>query len=175
MDLFDIGQDPGYYGQVKQVKILGGFAVVDDDETDWKMMGIDVKDPIAALVNSVEDVGKYRPGTTQAFYDWFAGFDAKTPIIGEKYQNQAFCLRQIVESHEFWKDLTAGNADPNEIKFAQTSNDELESYTSYEEATKNFDLPKKHKPEKPAEVPGRFQEWLIYSTKGGLLNPDIQD
>jgi len=80
MDLFDIGQDPGYYGQVKQVKILEGLAVVDDDETDWKMMGIDVKDPLAALVNSVKDVEKYRPGTTQAFYDWFAGFEAeKTP------------------------------------------------------------------------------------------------
>jgi inorganic pyrophosphatase len=29
MDLFDIGQDVGYTGQVKQVKILGALAVND--------------------------------------------------------------------------------------------------------------------------------------------------
>lgn len=176
MDLFDIGQDPGYYGQVKQVKVLGGLAVVDDDETDWKIMGIDLKDPISAFVNSVEDVEKYRPGTTQAFYDWFAGFETeKTPIIGERYQNQTFCLQQIAESHNFWRDLVAGTVDPNEIKFAQTSNQQLDSYTSCQEATKKFDLPKKHKPGKPAEVPEKFQGWFFYSAEGKLLNPDTQN
>ncbi|KAF2995507.1 hypothetical protein E8E13_000944 [Curvularia kusanoi] len=176
MDLFDIGQDPGFYGQVKQVKILGGLAVVDDEETDWKMMGIDIKDPLATLVNSVEDVEKYRPGTTQAFYDWFAGFDAeKTPIVGETYQNQTFCLRQVVESHGFWRELVDGTADPNEISFSQTAGDSLKSYISCKKATSKFDLPKKNRPGKPAEVPEKFQRWFYYSSEGELLNPDMQD
>lgn len=34
MDLVSIGQDSGYYGQVKQVKILVALAIVDDHETD---------------------------------------------------------------------------------------------------------------------------------------------
>jgi inorganic pyrophosphatase len=52
MDLFDIGQDGGYTGQVKQVKILGALAPNDGGETDWKVLGIDVNDPIAEFVNS---------------------------------------------------------------------------------------------------------------------------
>lgn len=53
MDLFDIGQDPGYTGQVKQVKILGALALNDGGETDWKVLAIDVEDPIAPLVGSM--------------------------------------------------------------------------------------------------------------------------
>lgn len=59
----------GYIGQVKQVKILGGLAVNDvseetdhwdalrgqlikkGDETDWKILAIDIKDPLAPYVN----------------------------------------------------------------------------------------------------------------------------
>lgn len=41
----------GYIGQIKQCKLLGGLAVNDGDETDWKMMVIDVADPLAPLVN----------------------------------------------------------------------------------------------------------------------------
>ncbi|KAH6625742.1 inorganic pyrophosphatase [Boeremia exigua] len=176
MDLFDIGQDPGYYGQVKQIKILGGLAVVDDNETDWKMMGIDVQDPLAELINSVEDVERYRPGTMQAFHNWFAGFESeKTPIIGEGYQNQTFCVRQVAESHGFWKELVAGKANPNEIKFAQTSDSELDSYISCEDVTKKFDLPEMNRPGKPAEIPGKFQRWFFYNTEGRLLNPEAQD
>lgn len=176
MDLFDIGQDPGYVGQVKQVKVLGGLSVVDDDETDWKMMGIDINDPLAPLVNSVADVEKYRPGTTQAFYDWFAGFETeKTPITGDKYQDQALCLDQIKESHDFWKDLVNGKAKPGKIKFDQVSNGELKSYTSCKDATKKFDLPKKSKLEKEGKKPAKFNGWFYYSKEGQLLNPDMQD
>lgn len=71
MDAFDIGQDVGYVGQVKQVKVLGGLALNDGGETDWKMLVIDVEDPIAPLVESWEDVEKYRPGVASAYLEWF--------------------------------------------------------------------------------------------------------
>ena len=56
MDLFDIGRDDGYTGQVTRVKMLGGLAVNDVDETDWKMLGIDINKPLAALVNTYDDI-----------------------------------------------------------------------------------------------------------------------
>lgn len=55
VDLFDIGQDQGFTGQVKQVKILGALALNDGGETDWKVLGIDVRDPIAGLVDGKGD------------------------------------------------------------------------------------------------------------------------
>lgn len=176
MGLFDIGQDIGSVGQVKQVKILGGLAVVDDNETDWKMLGIDMKDPLEPLVNSVADVERYRPGTTEAFYDWFAGLEAeKAPIVGDEYQDLAFCIEKVEESHTFWTDLVNGKADPGEIETAQTSNAVLKSYTNCKRATKTFDLPKKSKASRPAEKPVKFDGWFYYSNEGKLLHPEEQE
>jgi inorganic pyrophosphatase len=71
VDAFDIGQDIGYVGQVKQVKVIGGLALVDGDETDWKMLVLDVNDSLAPMVNSIEDLNTYRPGVAEAYYQWF--------------------------------------------------------------------------------------------------------
>jgi inorganic pyrophosphatase len=46
---------------VKQVKILGALALNDGGETDWKVLGIDVRDPIAALVDGTEESFFYIP------------------------------------------------------------------------------------------------------------------
>lgn len=38
-------------GEVKQVKVLGVMALIDEGETDWKVLAIDVKDPLASKMN----------------------------------------------------------------------------------------------------------------------------
>ena len=38
-------------GEVKQVKILGVMALIDEGETDWKVLAIDVNDPLASKMN----------------------------------------------------------------------------------------------------------------------------
>ena len=38
-------------GEVKQVKIIGVMALIDEGETDWKVLAIDVKDPLASKMN----------------------------------------------------------------------------------------------------------------------------
>lgn len=38
-------------GEVKQVKILGTVALIDEGETDWKILCIDVNDPWAEKIN----------------------------------------------------------------------------------------------------------------------------
>ena len=38
-------------GDVKQVKILGTVALIDEGETDWKVFCIDVNDPLAKDMN----------------------------------------------------------------------------------------------------------------------------
>lgn len=39
-----------------QVKPLGVYAMIDDGELDWKVIAIEVNDPKAAAVNTLEDV-----------------------------------------------------------------------------------------------------------------------
>ena len=39
-------------GDVLEVKVLGTLAMIDDGETDWKLIVIDVSDPLAGEVNN---------------------------------------------------------------------------------------------------------------------------
>lgn len=43
MDVCEIGELVGYTGQIKQVKVLGVMALLDEEETDWKIIVIDVR------------------------------------------------------------------------------------------------------------------------------------
>ncbi|KAK3201730.1 hypothetical protein GRF29_164g449231 [Pseudopithomyces chartarum] len=175
MDLFDIGRDDGYTGQIKKVKLLGGLAVNDGDETDWKMLGIDIKDPLAALVNTYEDVEKYRPGTIQAFRDWFTYYkvargDEIIPIIGETYQSVSFIVDTVEESHRYWQDLVSGKEDPGKIAIAQTSQVILSSWVPCKSARKELVIPKKaSKPQEPAAKPERYHWWYYLNAERELV------
>ena len=58
-------------GDVLEVKVLGLLAMIDDGETDWKVMVIDVNDPQAKDLNNLEDVERLMPGFLAATRDWF--------------------------------------------------------------------------------------------------------
>jgi inorganic pyrophosphatase len=40
-------------GAIVQVKVLGCFALIDEGETDWKVLAIDVTDPMADKLNGI--------------------------------------------------------------------------------------------------------------------------
>jgi inorganic pyrophosphatase len=176
MDLFDIGQNPGFVGQIKQVKLLGGLALNDGNETDWKMLGIDVTDPIADLVDSYQDVEKYRPGLTQALRDWFTYYkvargDGVLEIIGESYQDAEFCVATVAESHGFWMELVAGTVDTNEINYNQTSTEGLDSYVEAGETESEFEIPTQEI--LPAEpVPAVYREWVYLDEEHALIEQE---
>lgn len=49
--MIEIGEQVAYPGQIKQVKVLGVMALLDEGETDWKVLAIDVNDPLAPKLN----------------------------------------------------------------------------------------------------------------------------
>jgi hypothetical protein len=51
IDVCEIGERVGTVGQIKQVKILGVMALLDEGETDYKLIAIDVNDPLASKLN----------------------------------------------------------------------------------------------------------------------------
>ena len=71
LDVCEIGEQVGYTGQVKQVKVLGIMALLDEGETDWKVIVVDVNDPLASKLNDIEDVESNLPGLTRATNEWF--------------------------------------------------------------------------------------------------------
>lgn len=71
LDVCEIGEAVGYTGQIKQVKVLGIMALLDEGETDWKILAIDVNDPLAPKLNDIEDVERHLPGLIRATNEWF--------------------------------------------------------------------------------------------------------
>lgn len=114
LDVCEIGSSIGHVGQVKQVKVLGCMALIDEGETDWKILAIDVKDPLAPSLNSVEDIEKHYPGLINATHTWFR--DYKVPdgkprnefAFNGKAKNVDFALDIIEECNHAWKGLVSG-------------------------------------------------------------------
>merc|ERR1711978_134317 len=53
------------------VKVLGILAMVDDGETVWKVIVIDVNDPLADKMSNMDDVDREMPGFKEATREWF--------------------------------------------------------------------------------------------------------
>lgn len=71
LDVCEIGERVAKPGQVKQVKVLGILALLDEMETDWKAIVIDVNDPLALKLNDIDDVESHLPGLLDGTKRWF--------------------------------------------------------------------------------------------------------
>ncbi|CAD7677500.1 unnamed protein product [Nyctereutes procyonoides] len=70
IDVCEIGSKVLSCGEVIPVKILGILALIDQGETDWKIIAINVNDPEASKFH-IDDVKKYKPGYLKATLNWF--------------------------------------------------------------------------------------------------------
>lgn len=56
------------------VKPLGAFAVLDEGETDWKVIAIDVADPLSEKLIDINDVENHRPGFLESLKTWYCNY-----------------------------------------------------------------------------------------------------
>ncbi|TGZ81884.1 pyrophosphatase-domain-containing protein [Ascodesmis nigricans] len=121
LDVCEIGELVSYPGQVKRVKVLGIMALLDEEETDWKVIVIDEKDPLAPKLNDIEDVERHLPGLLRATNEWFRIYkipDGKPEnqfAFSGECKNKKYATDVIRECNEAWEKLIVGKADPNTI------------------------------------------------------------
>ncbi|KAI8359881.1 inorganic pyrophosphatase [Choanephora cucurbitarum] len=114
IDVIEIGQEIGKPGQIKQVKVLGVMAMLDEGETDWKVVAIDTKDPLASKIHDVEDIDHHFPGLLDATRHFFRVYkvpDGKPEnefAYNGECKNQTFANTIIAETHEAWQRLIEG-------------------------------------------------------------------
>uniref|UniRef100_M4BYR5 inorganic diphosphatase n=1 Tax=Hyaloperonospora arabidopsidis (strain Emoy2) TaxID=559515 RepID=M4BYR5_HYAAE len=106
IDVVEIGTKQWRTGSIVQVKILGVLALIDDNETDWKVICINVEDHYAPLINDVADIEAHMPGCITAIHDWLR--DYKLPQVNkygydDKCMGRDFAEATVAETHEFWK------------------------------------------------------------------------
>jgi len=116
IDACEIGTAVGFTGQVKEVKVLGTLALIDEGETDWKVICIDVNDPLAAELNDIDDIKAKLPNLLHDSFVWFR--DYKVPdgkpqnsfAFDGETKPRAYALKVIDETHNSWKNLLNGSS-----------------------------------------------------------------
>ncbi|CAM4712499.1 unnamed protein product [Leuciscus chuanchicus] len=123
IDICDIGNKVCSRGEVIRVKVLGTLALIDEGETDWKVIVINVEDPEAEDFNDIEDVRRLKPGFLQATLDWFKMYkvpDGKPEnqfAFNGEFKNRDFAIKTIKDTHSFWKALISKKTDAGELNW----------------------------------------------------------
>jgi len=127
LDVCEIGYRVAARGSVIQVKVLGIMALIDEGETDWKVIVIDVTDPLADKLNDIEDVEKVMPGFIKATNEWFRIYkmpDGKPEnqfAFNGEAKNAAFALDIIDQTHKQWQKLMSKETEANGLSCENTA------------------------------------------------------
>jgi len=116
IDVCEIGSRVPARGEVIQVKALGVLAMIDEGETDWKVMCIDIKDELADQINNLDDVERLKPGYLDDTRKWFRTYkipDGKPEnnfAFDGEFKDKAFADQTIAETYVQWQALIRGEA-----------------------------------------------------------------
>ncbi|XP_060076679.1 uncharacterized protein LOC132556313 [Ylistrum balloti] len=142
LDVCEIGYKVHPRGTVIQVKILGTVAMIDEGETDWKILAIDVNDPLAEKLNDVDDIEREMPGFLKATVEWLRIYkkpdgkpDNNFAFNGEA-KNKEYALKVVEDCNEQWKKLIAKIVDCGSIECMNTTVGGSPYQISSEEANK---------------------------------------
>lgn len=145
IDAIEIGSRIAGRGEVIQVKILGTLALIDEGETDWKVITIDVNDPLADQLNDVGDVEKKLPGLLKSTVEWFKIYkipDGKPEnqfAFNGEAKNAAFATNVVAETHAFWRSLIGKEVESDKISCATTAVHDSPYAIDAAEAQKKFE------------------------------------
>jgi len=137
LDACEIGMRMFQTGEVRQTKVLGVICMIDEDETDWKLIVIDVEDRWADELHDVDDVERLLPGALDQIREWWRTYkvtDGK-PLnkfgLDEKFMPRDYAMEVIVECHHAWKkacDLASKDKSPKKtLSFSKLADLDMET------------------------------------------------
>jgi len=110
IDCVEIGATQLRVGAIAAVKVLGLLGLIDDGETDWKVIAISISDPMAHVLNDVDDVEQHLPGAIKAIREYFRDYKSfsgkiNTYALRAQAMPRQYALKVIEETHHHWRSL----------------------------------------------------------------------
>lgn len=99
--------------------------MIDGGETDWKVVAIDLRDPLAALLEDIEDVERELPGCLTMIREWFRLYkvpDGKPEnkfALDEKFMDKKYATAIVHETHGAWKKLLSGGTERGSLNLSR--------------------------------------------------------
>jgi nucleosome-remodeling factor subunit len=163
LDVCEIGYRVCKRGEVRQVKVLGLMALIDEGETDWKIIAIDVADPQASSLNDIGDIEGVMPGLLKAIHEWFKIYKMPTGnppnkfAFGGQARDKAFAERIIQETNSHWKEMICGKLEAENLSLANTTVQDSPFRISKEEAESI--VASAHPPGPPGPIEPDVDKW----------------
>ncbi|KAM9847834.1 inorganic pyrophosphatase [Aulostomus maculatus] len=171
IDVCEIGSEVCSRGDVIRVKVLGILAMIDEGETDWKVIAINVKDPDAKDFNDIDDVKRLKPGYLEATVDWFRRYkvpDGK-PLnkfaFNEEFKDKDFAIEVIKSTHDLWKALISQKADAGGLNCKNTCVSTGESPYCFSCDEAEAAVGKTCPCGKEEPIPSSVDQWFYYEKK----------
>ena len=110
IDVMEIGSAQLEMGSIQPCRVLGSLELIDEGETDHKIICISLADKDASRIHSMDDLERVKPGHIARLIDWLKRYkttDGKpeNSLAQEAPTTQSEALAIINETHERWRKL----------------------------------------------------------------------
>ena len=142
------------------------MALLDEDETDWKIIVIDINDPLAPKLNDVEDVERHLPGLLRATNEWFRIYkipDGKPEnqfAFSGECKNRKYAMDIVRECAEAWERLIVGKVNPGSVSLVNGTVER--SKERVDEGTLRGKIPPGEE-KSPAPIDSSIDKWFFIS------------
>lgn len=108
VDVVQLNKEPCYVGDVQIVRLLGVFALIDGDETDWKLIVVHKDSP---ETDDWKDVGDIPEEKLSEIREWFRNYKTAEGKgvnrfgLDEKMMPKDYAWKVVDETHDAWKKL----------------------------------------------------------------------
>jgi inorganic pyrophosphatase len=105
IDVMQINEKPCTVGQIYKVRVLGTLALVDGDETDWKLIVVDAKDEDTKKMRDIGDVPVEKVNSLREWFRLYKTAEGKGENkfgLDEKAMDKEYTVPVVMETHEHW-------------------------------------------------------------------------
>ncbi|MES1921547.1 hypothetical protein MHBO_003073, partial [Bonamia ostreae] len=71
VDVVELSNEPIETGKIIHFKALGALCLIDQGETDWKIIGISSENDLFDKICNLDDIRKHFPGKIEQIKEWF--------------------------------------------------------------------------------------------------------
>jgi 3'-phosphoadenosine 5'-phosphosulfate synthase len=110
IDAIELGSTALLMGSITACRVLGELELIDEGETDHKILVISLQDPLASSIFSLDDLERVKPGTLANIKYWLKRYKtsdgkAENGLAMETPRNVDQAMQVIEEVHMRWQKL----------------------------------------------------------------------
>lgn len=110
IDMIELGDKPLLMGSITPCRVIGELELIDEGETDHKILCIALSDPLSATVHTMDDLERDKPGTLDLLRNWLKRYkttDGKpvNALASETPRTVEEALEVVAEVHVRWRKL----------------------------------------------------------------------